>query len=249
MRLERRCRGLAERELDTTFHGLNYRDAERRPVHFQFSSSGPIDSLFFVQVTRMSRSRPVQLIMTVRSEKYCRTRQSRRPAQPHQNDGCNAFRVMSVHGGRGPRQPEVLLCSSSVHTGYISLISCYDDRHRQGARQRYDCDSHGTYLPGPLHTASLASLRPEKVEEEGRSEDEGDRDAGKDVEGGSSHDVVVVHVRAVGGAQLLDERLLLYIISDSGGAHGFRADTTHHGKLVDDHLGSAKVVNPVEHVG
>lgn len=93
------------------------------------------------------------------------------------------------------------------------------------------------------------SFWPEKVEEEGRSKDEGDRDAGEDVEGSGAYDIVVVHVDVLTWAQLLDEGLLLYVISNGGGANRFRTHTTHHGKLIDDHLGPSKVVDAIEHVG
>ena len=56
------------------------------------------------------------------------------------------------------------------------------------------------------------ALGPEEVEEESRSKDEGDCNASENVEGSGAHDIVVVHVDVITWAQLLDERLLLYVI-------------------------------------
>ena len=73
----------------------------------------------------------------------------------------------------------------------VRLMGSRDDSYQE-SRSKVEYGSQNTTdLPRDPHAFRLFTLGPDKVEEEGRSENESDEDAGEDVVGASTHIVVV----------------------------------------------------------
>jgi len=131
-------------------------------------------------------------------------------------------------------------------TRNIRAVGRGDDCQSESIGEHEDRRENTADLPRKTYTRRLMSLRPEEIEKERCTEDSGAEYAAPNVEAASTHVVVVMH--QCFWIHSLDGLLLINEVGQYSSGQGLGEHAEDQSALVDNELGSSKVIGIIPHV-